>query len=271
MNDIRKSGAKPVQSVQRALRLLDMFAPYRTHEGQHRTRWSVSDLARATGLHKSVVARLMATMNGSGYVVQDPVTKTYGVGPQSFAVGNAYEPFAILNSVACPAMERLTAQCGHASYLGVPSGNHYVILIAVESRSSIRVSIKVGEQRPYHSGAIGKVLLASLPDERIREILGTDPLQQLTPYTIDSVNEVLHQVAELRVSGVAFNNQESILGAGSVAAGVHNLKGECIGGLVVVYPTHVVSVEEIEHLAGMVWQTAEEISAGLRSFSLPTD
>ena len=57
-----------IQSVRRALRLLASFTP-------ERPQWSVGALARATGLHKSVVTRLMATMALEGFVVQDPASQ----------------------------------------------------------------------------------------------------------------------------------------------------------------------------------------------------
>jgi DNA-binding IclR family transcriptional regulator len=260
-----------VQSVQRALHLLSHFAPRRTDVAFHRKAWTVSDLARATGLHKSVVARLMSTMALEGFVAQDPMSKAYSVGPEAFAVGNAYEPYFILNQVARPVMEDLTARCGHASYLGVPSGDHYVFLIAVESIRSVRVAIGVGERRAFHTGAIGKVLLAAMPEGRERAILGVGPLPQMTPHTITDVDLLLAQLAEVRRTGVAINHQESILGAGSVAVGVHNATGECVAGLAVVYPTHVVTDAEIDGLTRVVAAAGSEVSRRLGAFSRQPD
>jgi DNA-binding IclR family transcriptional regulator len=257
------TGAGMVQSVQRALQLLSLFAPHRMHRAPHRRQWSVSDLARASGLHKSVVARLMATMALDGWVVQDPVSKSYRIGPQAFAVGSAYEPLTVLDRVARPAMEALTARCGHASYLGVPAGRHYVFLVAVESTRSLRVTIEVGESRAYHSGAIGKVLLAGMDDARIRELLAPEPLPKLTPHTIDSIDALLAEIREIRRTGVAFNREEAILGAGSVAVGIDNGHARCIAGLAVVYPTHIVTEAEIAELSGAVAAAGAEISQRL--------
>jgi IclR family acetate operon transcriptional repressor len=251
------------------MHLLSLFAT-ESHEGSRRTRWSVSDLARASGLHKSVVARLMATMAGHGFVFQDPASKTYSIGPEAFAVGSSYEPYTVLNQVARPVMERLTAACGHASYLGVPAPDHYVFLIACESTRSIRVAIAVGERRQYHAGAIGKALIASWDDERIRETVGPDPLPQLTAHTIDSVARLLTEIEEVRRSGVAFNRQESILGAGSIAVGIHDAAGDAIAGLGIVYPTHIVSDGEIATLAVTVAEAGQEIAEQLRVGPVPS-
>jgi IclR family acetate operon transcriptional repressor len=256
-------GTGAVQTVQRALQLLSLFAPHRMHLAPPRKQWSVSDLARATGLHKSVVARLMATMALDGFVVQDPVTKAYRIGPQAFAVGSAYEPLTVLDRVARPIMEDLTARCGHASYLGVPAGRHYVFLIAVESTRSVRVTIAVGESRAYHTGAIGKILLAGMSDERIRELAGPDPLPQMTPHTIASVDALLAEVATVRQIGIAFNRQEAVLGAGSVAIGIRNGDGACVAGLAVVYPSHIVTPSEVDELSVSVATAGAQISRRL--------
>lgn len=257
-----KREVRTVQSIRRAMQLLSLFAPHRTG-GPQRTRWSVSELARETGLHKSIVARFMATLALDGFVVQDPETKAYSIGPQAFAVGTAYEPYRVLNQVARPVMEDLTARCGHASYLGVPAGNHYVFLVAIESQRSIRVTIPVGENRPYHTGAIGKVLLAGMPDARIRDIVGPGPLARMTPHTLTSVDDVLAQIAGVRATGLALNREESILGAGSVAVGIYDASGECIAGLAIVYPTHVVTDAEIAALVDPVRAAGAAISQRL--------
>jgi IclR family acetate operon transcriptional repressor len=219
----------------------------------------VSDLARASGLHKSVVARLLATMARSGFVVQDPVSRAYSVGPTAFAVGSAYQPYALLNRVARPVLERLTAGCGHASYLGAAAGDRYVFVLAVESTRSVRVAIDVGERRHYHAGAIGKALLAEMDDEEILRIVGEDPLPAMTPFTIRTRADLLAEVAQVRASGVAHNRQESIVGAGSVAVAIRTGKGRPEAGIGIVFPTHVVSEEETAALARTVAAAGEEI------------
>jgi IclR family acetate operon transcriptional repressor len=256
-------GIGTIQSVQRALQLLSLFAPHRMRHAPRRTQWTVSDLARATGLHKSVVARLMATMALDGFVVQDPATKAYRIGPQAFAVGSAYEPLTVLDRVARPVMTALTERCGHASYLGVPAGSHWVFLIAVESLRSVRVTIEVGENRYYHSDAIGKTLLSGLDDEQIRTLLGPGPLPKVTPNTIDTLDAVLAEVARVRREGVAYNREESIVGAGSVAVPIHDGHGAIVAGLSLVYPTHIVTAAEVEEVTELVRRAGRQISQGL--------
>ena len=87
-------------SVTRALRLLEVFDRY------HASR-SVAELAHETGLHKSIVTRLMATMARRGFVVQDPSTRRYRIGPMLFSAGSLYEPFAMYRELAEPVLSDL--------------------------------------------------------------------------------------------------------------------------------------------------------------------
>jgi DNA-binding IclR family transcriptional regulator len=256
-----------IQSVRRALRLLKLFASNGAAPSTPGKQWAVSDLARASGLHKSVVARLMATMAREGFVVQDPATKAYRIGSLAFSVGSAYEPLVVLDRTARPVMENLTARTGHASYLGVPAGHRYVFLLANESIQPVRVSIQVGEERDYHAGAIGKILLMDLDDEEVRRLVGPDPLSKLTPYTIDSVDALLRELQQVRATGVAFNQEESILGEASVAAPVRVAQGRCVAGVAVDYPTHIVQDPEIEAYIAAVKEGAAEISRQLGALS----
>ncbi len=245
-----------IQSVQRAMTLLDQFT------SQH-PRWSISDLSRATGLHKSVVFRIMATMAINGFVIQDLVSKAYEIGPKAFSVGNAYRPQAILSQLAQPIMQATTVRYGHATSLGVPAGDKFVYLLVSESKLPVRVAASVGEVREYHANAIGKVLLAGMTGSEVRAVVGPSPLLKVTPYTIDSVDRLLAELDDVRQTGIAHNQQEAVVGVGAVAAPVIDAAGSYVAGLSIVYPIHFVAQQEVEELAAAAKAAAAQVSERL--------
>ena len=252
-----------IQSVRRALQVLGEFTP-------NRPQWTVSDLARITGLHKSVVARLLATMALDGFVIQDSASRAYTIGPQAFAIGNVYGPYLILERIARPIMQGVTGRCNHACTLGIPVDHQFMYLIVVESPRSapLRVTIEVGGRRPYHVGAVGKVLLANMPRDRACALLGDGPLQQQTPFTIVSVDLLLAELDDIRRTGIAISSQEAVVGVGAVAAAVTNANGACVAGLNIVYPIHLVSEQEIGELAHLTVAAAGQISQRLGGFTM---
>jgi IclR family transcriptional regulator, acetate operon repressor len=248
--------AGTIRSVERAMRVLAHFS------AQH-PQWAVSDLARATGVHKSVITRLLATMAREGFMVQDPVSRAYRVGPKAFAVGSSYRPHAILSHIAEPVMRRVTDRCGHAVSIGTPAGDKFVYLLVNDSRLPIRVVANVGEERDYHANATGKILLAGMTDAEIRRLIGDGPLACHTPHTITSTAELLAELKQVRRDGVAYNRQEAVLGVGAVAAPIVDGAGACVAGMSIVYPIHLVAEDEARAMESLVRAAASEISAAL--------
>jgi DNA-binding IclR family transcriptional regulator len=245
-------------SVTRALRLLQAFDRY------HASR-SVAELAQHTGLHKSIVTRLMATMAREGFVVQDPSTRRYRIGPMLFSAGSLYEPFAMYRELAEPVLSDLAARTGFTSCVGVPIGAEVIMVAVVEAplTNGIRVSMVIGSRRPAYIGATGKVILSGMADHQVRALLGTAALKQWTPHTPASVQDLLDELVEIRRRGYATNREESALGSGGVAAPITERTGAVSAALVVTFPVQFVSEAEMHVLAAQVVQAAQRISAQL--------
>jgi|SRR5579864_4033628 len=245
-------------SVTRALRLLLGFDRY------HASR-SVAELAEHTGLHKSIVTRLMATMAQDGFVVQDPSTRRYRIGPMLFSIGSLYEPFAMYREIAEPVLSDLANRTGYTSCVGVPIGSEVIMVAVVEAplTNGIRVSMVIGSRRPIYIGATGKVILAGMADHQVRAILGNGALTQWTPQTPASVQVLLDELVEIRRRGYATNREESTLGSGGVAAPILDRAGVVSAALVVTFPVQFVSEEAMHALAAQVVQEAQRISRQL--------
>jgi DNA-binding IclR family transcriptional regulator len=245
-----------IKSVHRAMQVLGKF-------GTTRKSWGVSDLARETGIHKSVVTRMLATMAREGFVVQNPESRAYSAGPKVFAVGSSYEPLEILGQVARPVMRRVTDQCGHATSLGVPAGDRFIYLLVVDSTLPVRVAAHVGEERDYHANSIGKILLAGMSDNAIRELVAVHPLRAHTEHTVIALKELMAEIAEIRRTRMAANREEAVLGVGARAVPISDASSQWIAGLSVVYPIHLVAHQEVRNLESLVREAGQEISRSL--------
>ena len=204
----------------------------------------------------------MTTMASAGFLVQDESNKTYAVGPEAFAICSAYEPRMILERVALSAMQELASAAGHTCALAIPAGLECMYVMAVESSgaSTTRVTVQPGRRRPYHTAAVGKVLLANMPDQQRERILAHAGLSKLTPFSIDSLEALEAELAEVRRTGVAFSRQESVLGVGAVAAAVRNANGVAIAAISVVFPFHLVQREQRKRITRLTLEAATRIS-----------
>jgi IclR family acetate operon transcriptional repressor len=245
-------------SVRRALRLLQAFDRFHA-------RRSVGELAQASGLHKSIVTRLMATMAQDGFVVQDPLTRRYMIGPMLFSAGSLYEPAAMYREVAEPVLNELAASTGYTCGIGVPIGSEVVMVAVAEPppANGIRVSMVVGSRRPIYIGSTGKVILSGMADDEVRAILGDNALPAWTANTPPTVDCLLTELADIRRRGYATNREESVLGSGGVAAPVVDRASVVMAGLFITFPVQFVPEREMHALAELAVNAAQRISRQL--------
>lgn len=247
------ANANSVRSVARAFSLLSLFTPTDAE-------WTVSALSRATGLNKSVVTRLMATMAGAGFVAQDQQTRSYRVGGRAFAVGNAFSPYIMFSRLAGPILETLTAVCGFSTSVGVPDGDQFVTCLSTQSLP-IRVAPEPGQRQHYHGSSIGKALLAGMPPERLMRILRDGPLLSLGPNTITDVGLLLKDLDDTRARGYSITHEESSYLVGGVATAVGLPGGSALAAIGIAYPVQLVTQESIAQLGKLVLEAAAELCA----------
>lgn len=144
--------AEGVAAVERALALLDAFTE------RDRTL-ALADLAQRTGLYKSTILRLIASLERHGYMVR-LADKSWRLGPAASRLGTVYQAAFNLGDVVEPVLQKLVSETGETAAFHVREGNIRISLYRVESPQRIRDHVRQGEHLPLERGAGGKVLLA---------------------------------------------------------------------------------------------------------------
>ena len=152
----------PIQVIDRMMKLLDVLSYY--HDPV-----SLKQLALETGLHPSTAHRILAAMSASGFVERaDP--GTYRLGIRLLELGNVVKSRINIRDSAMPQMQALHEKIGESVNLGVRQGDEIVYVERTSSgRSSVRVVHLVGARAPLHVTAAGKLYLAELAKEALRE------------------------------------------------------------------------------------------------------
>ena len=116
---------------------------------------------------------------------------------------------------------------------------------------------------PAHASALGKAMLAFEPDEADR-VLAAGELRSMTGETLTSPDDVRRQLAEVRTSGIAREQDEAVLGEGAVASPVFDSWGGVVGAIGVV-----VSGSTETDAGDQVRETARSLSRELGASSWP--
>ena len=242
----------PVQSVARAIRILELVAE---HPGQ----LGVTELGRRLGVHKATASRLVSTLAGGGLLERDRATDKYR--PGFGLVRLATTALADLDVVrqARPVLERLAEDTQETVNLAVLDGHEVVNIDQVAGRHAVLNVNWVGKRTPLHCTSNGKILLAHLPAPERDRILA-EPLELRTPRTIGDPDVLRTQLRQALRQGYAYTVEELEIGLNAVAGPVRGPGSEVVAAVSVAGPAYRVTPLRVPELARAVVGAASEIS-----------
>jgi DNA-binding IclR family transcriptional regulator len=199
-------------------------------------------------------------MENRGVVERADSSKKYQLGYRIYLWGIFSRSRNTLPKFARPAMEMLRDECGEEVSLYVISGNHRICIERVPSKHGIAMSGFIGAKLPLHAGASGQVLLAFLPPEKKKAILGKEKLKPFTDNTITSKKELGAKLEEICTKGYGLSLEEREPGAYSVVAPVWGLKNHVIASLSISGPIYRLSEDQLKLNIERVMSAAKKIS-----------
>jgi IclR family acetate operon transcriptional repressor len=137
-----------------------------------------------------------------------------------------------------------------------------VYISVAESRHSLRMQAGLGKRDPIYSTALGKAILAFLPETQWRHHI-PDEWEPRTAHTRNSLLALKRDLLQTRERGYSVDNEENELGARCVGAPIFNHIGRAIAAVSVSGPVSRMSEEMKPILAAGVMQAAAEISQRL--------
>ena len=212
------------QSLCKAFQILDCFTP-------QTPALRVVDITRQVGMTQSNVSRLLATMVACGYLERISDTGYYQLGRRIITLSGVALNHSELRRQALPELFRLEQHYETGANLAVLDQDRMYYLAHVDSRHTPRMYTMVGYTNPLHCTAIGKILLAAMPDEEIAAVLNRTGLPSFTYHTITDRDALLAQIADVRRLGYAVEYNEHAPGSACVAAAIRDRSGRVVAGL----------------------------------------
>ncbi len=253
VQSIIREDKSSVQVLLRALSLLEILA-------EDDKGYRLIDLSERTGLPASTVHRLLTTLEQKRFVCFQRERALWYIGAQCFSVGAVFGGRRQLTELATPVMRRLRDVSGETVQLGSVDEYEMLLLLQVQSRETIHPLCRPGDRFPLACTAMGKAVLAAMPDAEISTFVQHGGLQPLTPQSIARPTALHRQLQEVRRSGYAIDNEERSQGVCCVSAAVFNELSMPVAALSVVGSTLRVKMQRLEELGQSVVLAADEIT-----------
>ena len=136
---------------------------------------SVTALAEVLGINRTVVYRLVSTLEQHALIRRDGQGRLH-VGLGVLHLATAVQP--VLRDVAIPVLRQLAERVGCTAHLTVADGDEALALAVIEpSWTDFHVSYRVGARHPLDRGAAGRAILAGRGAEGPAYVATTGELQ----------------------------------------------------------------------------------------------
>ncbi|PYX33560.1 MAG: hypothetical protein DMG80_05740 [Acidobacteria bacterium] len=254
---MRKAGKRKynITALQRGLRLLELFT-------QFERGLTTMQVARLSGLPVSTTHRFLVNLESSGFL-NCSASGVYHLGLACFAVGQAALGQLDVRRLSLPYLVELNQQTRETIHLTVRHGLTAVYVEKIDSPEQLRIHSRIGAAVPLHCTAVGKVMLAYMPDQEREYVLRQLDLKRMTANTVGSLQELQSELQRVRKNGYACDLEEHELHIRCIAAPIRNHTGAVQSSLSITAPLFRMPVTRLRQLAPLIQDAGSRVSAEL--------
>jgi IclR family acetate operon transcriptional repressor len=244
-----------VRALARGLSILSLF------DVDHR-EWTIDEIAERTGLLRMTAYRMARTLDAAGYLVRDPATNHYHLGPATIAMTYVAEDHSRFVELARPFLDQLVEATGESVTLAVPVDGTPVCVSVVDSSRPFQRQLAPGRVIGDLASVHGKIFTAFAAPDRRAEVLA-QPRRRHTPRTLTDPRLLADELERVARDDVAYDVEGLFLSTCAVGSPVRDQLGNVVAALSVVMPTGRFGPEERELCARAVKDSAAALSAYL--------
>ena len=223
---------------------------------------TAKQVAGRSRLPVSTVHRFLANLEGAGFLNRG-ADSVYHLGFACFAIGQAALGQLDIRRVSLPYLEELNRQTRETIHLTVRHGLSAVYVEKLDSPEPLRIHSRIGAAVPLYCTAVGKVMLAYMPEEERAQLLPQVGLRRLTPNTVGNLQELEAELYRVRKNGYACDLEEHELHIRCIAAPIWDHAARVNASLSITAPMVRMAVTRLRQLAPLIQTAGLQISREL--------
>lgn len=221
---------------------------------------SIRQIAEATQNSRSSTHRILQSLARAGYV-QQTVTGGYVIGSRLLRLAARVFGTVPVLQIANLVMRDLVGEIRETCYLAIYSETEELVTYVhrIEGDNPVRFVQPLGVRMPFHAGAVGKAILAELPEFD----LGSLDMERYTSNTLTTEAALQADLLHIREKGYATSIEERVEGVAGAAAVIRS-GSRVVGALTVSIPSSRIDrPERLEVIGRTVKKHADELSIAL--------
>ncbi|HEX3574160.1 MAG TPA: IclR family transcriptional regulator [Rhodopila sp.] len=224
-----------------------------------RLELTVTDVARALGLPKSSVSRLLKAMRDSGLLTNVAGTPRYRVGTLLFEIAQLHQQNSPLMDLAEAELRAICQDTRHTGYISILDGTDVLVLRMHPGREALRVVTPLGSRAAAFATANGRALLARLGNDKVRS-LHPNPLRPPSANAPADMTSLLDRLAQARRVGWCEAINEAIPDVHSIAVAVEDAANAETFAFCLSFPDSKISQVESRSIVRALTDAARRIA-----------
>jgi len=229
------------------------------HIAASQAGFGIRDLAKKLGYSPSVVQKIIQALMTHDFVLQEPDSLAYQLGPAALQVGLSGLSKMEIRKVAKPYLQKLAEKSGETALLGVGTNDGVIYIEKSLSPNAIRMDPPIGAFRPFNCTAVGKCMLANKPNEEIEKLFNENYFVKSTAKSVVDLKEIKKEIETIREKGFALDREEYGEGAMCVGAPIKNFENHVTAAIAIAGPASRMINNE-DKLIEYVLNCAKQIS-----------
>ena len=243
-----------ITALQRGLQLLQLFS-------QAPNGFTAKQIAERSRLPVSTVHRFLVNLESAGFL--NCSGNVYHLGTACFAIGQAALAQLDIRRVSLPYLQELNRQTRETVHLTVRYGYSAVYVEKLDSTEQLRIFSRIGASVPLYCTAVGKVMLAYMPEDQRKRLLRQLELKRFTANTIGSLQQLEAELQRIRKNGYGCDLEEHEIHIRCVAAPIWDHNGFVNASLSLTAPIVRMPVTRLRQLSPLIQAAGLQISREL--------
>lgn len=242
-----------VRALERGLRVLRCF------DVNHRS-YKISDLSRASGLHRATTWRLVKTLEAEGFLAMDSESGSYHLGSSLLPLAYVIRSSDELVRMARPHMERIASSTGETVGLSVWTVSGPLLVDHIPTTHFFKPSMLTGRIDATYGSTHTKIFLAFGSEERLSRVTSDESYLSLSLAQATGLHEELDTV---RKTGIAYDLEETREGVCALGVPVRDDSGEVVASLSIVVPKDRFGATARTQFSAVLTGAAQQLSREL--------
>ncbi|MCS0501999.1 IclR family transcriptional regulator [Ancylobacter mangrovi] len=244
-----------IQSVDRALSILEYIASAREPR-------RLQDVAAAVGLKVPTCYHLLNSLVKRDFVRRNAHPKFYYLGPKLAELAHRESAAFDIRRGVRGVLKDLARDSQASAAMASLTRTHLELSVEVEAPGGLSFDgYRDDIRRACHATALGKAILAWLPEAEIARVVAEHGLPVFTERTIDSLGELIESLRLVRRHGFAVEDGEYRPGVSALALAIRDPWGAVVGSIGCLIPRDSDEMARLRDLHRQVDAAARSVSA----------